>query len=1076
MVYFRSVVTFCLSLLALLVALAGAGAAQAAGYTPNITTAYPQLAINVSAPQVVWAAGNSTGFPSAYINCDDCTTKIMPIGFAFNFAGINYTNWSMSSNGVIFFETAAVGGTSTATSQAASTYTPVALPTNAFGVQGQPALMPFWADLIKNASRVNVLANNDATQPANASFFQYEVQNVSGAQVLVIQLKNVGYWASSSTPVNMQIQLWSTGQIVYSYGALQILGTNALLRIGLQYPGGGCNTLANIQSVSLSNQSYVFTWDNAAATCPAVPTVNHYEIRKSDTATLCPDPVTVLACSVATAPCPAASIVSTQIINASINVTGVGAATVSKSPPSFNIQPSAPLQTVNLTWPSGSAGTATLAVQSAFTAAGALRCTNVAGSAVSANCNVTVSNTACIAPPHHFQIQGPANGSTCATNTLTIKAWADAAESTPYTAALAAGTLTQSGNLASLPNLGAFTIPAGSSTVSITPISFLATGSTTFGTTSTPALAGATTCNFGGATSCAWVTSSASCVADFNCTETSTPLVPADSNAATGRLYTKVAGTAFSFDVMARATSGAVLGAYASDADKTVTVELVDASTPAACAAYPALSPAVASQALTFAKANQPTQQGRQSISFTLPNAYKNVRCRATDSNGVKGCSLDNFAIRPPSATLVTSPAMAAPPSATTANPIKAGAAFTLRATTAAGTNYNPSLTQDASKLTAQITTNVATQQPGGAVGVLAPANLVSNAAAVNASYGEVGFVYLASGAFYDAAASQFTAADSASGDCVAASFSDTPANGKVGCSIGSAAAALGRFVPDHFETAIGTVNTAPTTPMGCPGSLLCPINTSPSASGFVYANQPFKLQITAKSATGGTTTNYQNSFAKATTLSAWNAPGGNSANPGGGAMAGSTIASTVFAGGIASTTNASYGTTLPTLLAPTDVYFRAAEAAGADGVTSQQTTSVEAGLKVASGRLRMANAYGSEKLPLLLPITAQYYDGMGWPTSNSDSSTTFHSALSPLGNLLVTQVTGAVNCISVKSPASGALASGVRVVSLLAAGACGYNVSLARMPVYLPISPGVGGRVVFGVFKSPLVYRRENY
>lgn len=1063
-------------LLALLLALACLSNAQAAGYTPSITTAYPQLAISPSAPQVVWAAGNATGLPSAYVACDDCASKVLPIGFTFTFAGVAYNNWSMSSNGVIFFETVAAGGTSTATAQGTSTYTPVALPTNAFGVQGQPALMPFWADLIKNASKVNVLANNDPTQPANASFFQYQVVTVSGAQVLVIQLKNVGYYAAPSNPVNMQIQLWSTGQIVYSYGTLQILASNALLRIGLQYPGGGCNALANIQSTSLSNQSYLYTWDSAAANCAAIPTVNHYEIRKADTATLCADPVTVLACSVSTSPCPAGNIVSTQIINAAIYVTGVGAATVNISPSSFNIQPSAPLQTVNLTWPSGSSGTATLGLQAAVTASGNLVCTNVAGTVVSANCNVAVSNTACIAPPNHYQIQGPAVGSTCANNTLTIKAWADAAETTAYTAGLTAGTLTQSGNLASIPNLGAFTISAGTSTASITPISFIATGTTTFNTTTTPALAGATTCNFGGSTSCAFVTSSATCVADFNCTETvSNAAVAADSNPGTGRLYTKLAGTAFNFDVMARASSGAVLGAYASDANKTVTVELVDSTSAVACASYPQLSPAVASQQLSFTQANQPTQQGRQSISFTVPNAYKNVRCRATDNNGVKGCSLDNFAIRPPTSTLSTSPAMATPPSAGTANPIEAGATFTLQATASAGTNYTPTLAQDLSKLTAQLTTNVSTQQSGGTVGTLTPSTLVLNAAAVNASYSEVGYLYLAAGALYDASNPSFTLVDSAAGDCVSGGFSDTPVSGKVGCNIGTASAALGRFIPDHFDTAI-LAGSSPTTPIGCPVGFTCPVNAAPSVSGFVYSNQPFGVQVTAKNAAGGTTTNYQNSFAKATTLSTWNAKGGATANPGGGVMTGASLASTAFANGVASTTTASYGTTLPTLLLPTDVYIRAAEAVGGDSVTSLQVTSNESGLKAASGRINIANMYGSELLPLLLPITVQLYTNTGWITSTTDSTVTFNSALSPTGNLASTKVTGPVNCVSVNNPSIAAVASGVRSISLTAAAACSYSLSLSGMPIYLPIAPTSGARATFGLFKSPLIYRRENY
>ena len=297
---------------------------------------------------------------------------------------------------------------------------------------------------------------------------------------------------------------------------------------------------------------------------------------------------TVLACSSATSPCPAISIINNQLINAAVTVTGTGTVgTPNINPISFNLQPSSPTQAINLTWASGSSGTATLGIQAAVTATGALVCTNVAGTAKYANCNMTVSNTACIAPPDHYQIQGPASGSTCANSTFTIKAWADAAETTPYTAALVTGTLTQSGNLASLPNLGAFTIAAGSSTTNITPVSFLANGTTTFNTPTTPALAGATTCNFGGSTSCAFATSSATCVADFNCTETVlNAALAADSNSSTGRLYTKLAGNTFSFDVMARMAGGTPASSYASDANKTVTVELVDSTTAAACAAY----------------------------------------------------------------------------------------------------------------------------------------------------------------------------------------------------------------------------------------------------------------------------------------------------------------------------------------------------------------------------------------------------------------------------------------------------------------------------------------------------------
>ena len=1057
-------------LLATALVLGVAGPVQALGYSASLTTAYPQLAISVSAPQVVWSSCNSAGAPSAYILCDDGVSQVMPIGFSFTFAGTVYNNWSMSSNGVIFFETASTGN-STGSNQ----YVPSNLPTTSLGTPARPALMPFWADLQKNLSANGVLANNAATQPSNASFYQYQVlTQPSGAQVLVVQLKNVVFWNTSPQLfVNMQVQIWSTGQIVYSYGALQALTTNPLLRVGLQSAGGTyCHTIANNQTVALSNQSFVYTWDASAPACAALPVVNHYEIRHDGAATLCAEPVTVLACSSATSPCPTGNIMSSVLATNSINVTGV--TTVTSSPPSFTLLPTNPTPSVNLTWASGSSGTAVLGLTSSVSATGALRCTNVTATAAYANCNMTVINAACIPPPDHYEIQGPASGTNCANQTFTIRAWANAAQTVPYTVGVTTGTLTQSGNPASLPSLGAFTIPAGSSTVNITPISFPAPGTTTFNTTATPALAGATTCNFGGSTSCAFSVSA--CVTDFNCVQTGTDSI-------TGRLFTRVSGTALNFDVVARKSDGTTATTYASDADKPVTVELVDGSGSAVCASRVAPSPAIASQAVTFTKAAQPTELGRKSISFTVPNAYRNLRCRVTDTitPTVQGCSLDSFAIRPPLAAVGTVPAMATPPAATTAATIRAGNTFTTSALTTAGTNYSPSLSQDASKLTAQISTNVLTQQAGGTVGALTPTALVSNAAAVAATYSEVGYLYLAAGAYFDNASPTFTAIDSATGDCVAGFFDTPDASGKVGCGIGTAATSFGRFIPDHFATSVIAAAT-PTRPIGCPPASTCPVNAS-GASGLAYSNQPFSIAITARNATGGTTTNYQNSFSKAATISAWNAlgaTGGGSANPGGGAMANAGFAANTFVNGVASSVTPSYGTVLPTLLASTSVFFRADENTGGDSVTSLRSpsaASVEAGLQIASARINIANAYGSEKLALPMPFTVQYWSGTNWLQSTTDSTTSFNSALVAAGgNLTATLVSGAANCVAVNAPAIGSVAAGVRTVSLVATGPCSYSISLAGMPVYLPIATAAGGRATFGIFKSPLVYRRENY
>nr|WP_295782472.1 DUF6701 domain-containing protein [Rhodoferax sp.] len=1074
-------------LLGLLLALSGASSVHAIGYTPSITTAYPQLAVTPSATQVNWTSCNSAGAPSRYMLCDDGVTDIMSIGFNFTFAGVAYNKWSMSTNGVIFFETAAVGGNSTGN----NTYTPAALPTTVFGgVVGppstvKPALMPFWADLQKNTS---VAGANNVGQPANASFYQYEVQTVSGKQVLVVQLKNVVYWNTSpQLYVNLQVQLWSTGEIVYSYGTMQAT-SNPLLRIGLQYPGAavGCNTLANNQSTSLSNQSYLYSWDAAAAACPSLTTVNHYEIRHDGAATLCAEPVTVLACSSSTAPCPSASIINTQIINASVATTGAGSlATPTISPSSFNIEPSATLQTVNITWAAPSSGTATLGINTAVSATGALKCTNVTGTVAYANCNMTVANAVCIPPPDHYEIQGPASGTTCANHTFTIKAWANAAQTIAYTAGATTGTLTQASNPASIPSLGAFTIAAATSTVNITPITFPSAGTTTFSTTATPALAGATTCNFGGSTSCAFAVA-VGCVTDFNCVETTANAASAaDSNSSTGKLYTKLAGTAFNFDVVARKADGSVLTTYASDADKSVTVELVDGSGAPLCPSRAALSPAVASQTLTFTKAGQPTDLGRKSFGFTVANAYPDVRCRVTDNTTTpavaKACSTDDFAIRPPAVTLNTT-ASAAAPSATVTPTVRAGAAFTLYATSAAAPNYTGTLARNGTVAF----TAIGGATPTAAIGTLAmtPATIATNPSiplpSGNATYTEVGYLTLPLGAYWD---NTYTAVDSAPGDCVAGSFLDTLTGGKYGCNITHAAGSLGRFIPDHFDTAI-TATAAPVAPISCPSALTCPTNVT-GVSGMVYANQPFNVQATAKNVAGNDTTNYQGTFAKANTLSAWSAAGGATANPGAGTLTNTALAATTFVAGVGVTPVSAPNTTQPTYAlgtsttAPTDVYLRTTDA---DGVTSQRVSgSREAGLKVANGRIKVPNVYGSERLALPITTTVQYYSGTTWLTSLTDSTTTYNSALTTAtptpGNVLLASAVGlgspAGSAVAVDSPASTAVMNGVRTFNLAAPMSPGHvNISI-NAPIYLPSTTGLA---TFGIFRSPLIYRRENY
>jgi MSHA biogenesis protein MshQ len=237
-------------------------------------------------------------------------------------------------------------------------------------------------------------------------------------------------------------------------------------------------------------------------------------------------------------------------------------------------------------------------------------------------------------------------------------------------------------------------------------------------------------------------------------------------------------------------------------------------------------------------------------------------------------------------------------------------------------------------------------------------------------------------------------------------------------------------------------------------------------------------VRVTAKNVAGSTTVNYAGVFAKANTLSAWNASGGATANPGGGTLSNTAMLATAFTSGVGSSATPKYALSAVTSV-PTDVFFRTTDA---DAITSLQVSgSVEAGLKVASGRIQVPNVYGSERLAMPITTTVQYYNGSTWVTSLTDSVSTYNSALTTAtpvaGNILLISPVGlgspAGSAVAVVSPATAAVASGVRTVTLAAPMVAGRVSFSIGAPIYLPSTSGLA---TFGVFRSPLIYRRENY
>jgi hypothetical protein len=337
------------------------------------------------------------------------------------------------------------------------------------------------------------------------------------------------------------------------------------------------------------------------------------------------------------------------------------------------------------------------------------------------------------------------------------------------------------------------------------------------------------------------------------------------------------------------------------------------------------------------------------------------------------------------------------------------------------------------------------------------------------ATYSEVGVFYLT---LLD---TSFAAVDTSDG-----TPADCSASGYYVC---SAATPIGRFVPDHFDTA---VTQASNVPMACPTGLTCPS----LYNGIVYSGQPFTVTVTAKNGftTPATTVRYDTAsgLSKGVTLAAWDAIGSvTTQNPSAGALSGNSVPAASFATGVATTTNTPVYT-LPsvypsaTLTAPTDIYLRADD--GSDNVTSLRstdptTTSVEGGVKVVNGRGMVPNAYGSELLRLPINnVEVQYYNGSSWVNSSTDTTSlavgkvNISNCLGNLGNLVLPCITAS----------SAVLANGVGMITLNAPGAGNdgsVDVALngGGWPAWLPSTTG---RATFGIYKgnSKFIYIREQY
>jgi MSHA biogenesis protein MshQ len=596
------------------------------------------------------------------------------------------------------------------------------------------------------------------------------------------------------------------------------------------------------------------------------------------------------------------------------------------------------------------------------------------------------------------------------------------------------------------------------------------------------------------------------------------PTVPSYQSFQTGHIYMKLPATSFKLWVAAL-TSTAISTGYSSVSAKYVQVKLVDNSgqvcgsdalrTPNTCN-VPACAGAVAveagaSQIGTFASGSA-TGVASPLPSFTLNSSWQNLiavmrECTTSSCTAftatAPACSADSFSVRPTSIASVTS--SNATNLSTSGTPVfKAGSdTFALTATTTGVAGFNSGYTGTPKINSASVQAVSPATQAGTVGGNFNPATTgipSSTGTGSNTSftYSEVGAFKILGPDFtvpripgvYD---DIWTAIDSdpTKNDCItgtsATAYSNTKdANGKYGCYFGITAntAAFGRFIPDHFDTAMVWASGVP---MACPTGLTCPI----SYNGFVYSGQSFTTQVIARNLGGGTTLNYDSArgYSKAVALTPWNPAGGMTAPSGGGTLTQNTVPSAAFSLGAATTSTPAYAFTTPPI-APTDVYIRADESPGGDSVTSLRgVSSVEGGIKVVSGRLKISSAHGSELLPLPIGVTIQYWNNTNYFTSTTDSTTVIANASINAGlynwqKKPATSTFAAGSTSVVAPPASVAFANGVGSFKLAApgAGATGsVDIKNNIGPSYLPNNIP---RATFGVYKgaNEFIYLRENY
>jgi MSHA biogenesis protein MshQ len=624
----------------------------------------------------------------------------------------------------------------------------------------------------------------------------------------------------------------------------------------------------------------------------------------------------------------------------------------------------------------------------------------------------------------------------------------------------------------------------------------------------------------------------------FNACEVTSPrCTPTLGSTSYANLYTKLANTPFSIDLVAVKVDGTIETTYTPLPPRTVTIKLLANTTP------PTINPSTncpASQAATVLLGAQTFTLGRgptggvsvaaNAFSIVSPNlsAYRDVRVQFVCSSpsctpALTTCATDGFSIRPQSFTVTSSANADSTGSSATATPTvksdstahSGGTTFTISANTATpgydglpGINVAKAIWASAPAGGREYVLNDPVKTGAGNLAgafttsaTLTTGNGVSGS---NFTYDEVGYFALQAGGVDD---SNFTAVsgDQGNGDCdntrIPLSNNNTEIGGKYGCKIINLLQTnhFGRFIPDHFSVVTPVPFTA-----GC------------SSGGFSYMDQPFSTplaaSIEARNGGDGKTQNYSgSSFGKATV----NLKMENN-------NSGTAITNARLSGlGTPSWSNGAYAFTATqfsrlaanVLDGPYDALDVGVQLTDSDSVVlvnrdmdasntscTADPTGTSSGTctakklvttKMRYGRLRLANAFGAEQLPLAVPTLTEYWNGLRWLKNMDDSCTSFNIPTTGNSGLILALTSGTSSASMADGTVSGSCTTGTctfykgdgrLVLSAPGAGKTGY-VDITLTPpgwlLYSGMNQNTTARASFGFYNQSgnarkIIYRRE--